>query len=183
MLLRIDVALPVIQIFILARLYSALLPQTPGRMAERRLAKPPHGTLTPARFSRGRPHCVFPHPWGAVTGQKYHCRRQSRREAARPGPLSSLDGNRSRPLGRSWRIRWAACPLREPCRLRYSDIRICSFQVSMRGFEIPPHLYAASRGWLRTTIFQNPKIFFNSARIRFFRLLIPFWDRPSFSAH
>lgn len=124
----------------LARLYSALLPQTPGRMPERRLASPPHGTLTPARFSRGRPHCVFPHPWGAVTGRKYHCRRQSRREAVRPGLLSSLDGNRSRPLGRSWRIRCAACPLREPCRLRYSDIRICSFQDPMRGFEIIPHL-------------------------------------------
>lgn len=36
------------------RLYSTLLPQTPGRRLGRRLASPLHGTLTPGRISVGR---------------------------------------------------------------------------------------------------------------------------------
>ena len=32
-----------------------------------------HGLLAPSRFSPGRPHCVIPYSYGAVTGREYHC--------------------------------------------------------------------------------------------------------------
>jgi len=31
-----------------------------------------HGLPAPSRFSPGRPHCVIPISFGAVTGRKYH---------------------------------------------------------------------------------------------------------------
>lgn len=71
------------------RLYSTLLPQTPGRRLGRRLASPLHGTLTPGRISVGRS------PFGR-TGVSLSLTESSQNSL--PSAVFRSDGNRSAPF-------------------------------------------------------------------------------------